>query len=329
MVRPITQSNSAWRAVARALDVLRRLQEGPARPDELTALLSDGRPLSPTAARYRLHRAIARLRDLGFAVAVERRGGTRYRLAAPAFRLSLPSEEREALAWLRAHLPSGLPHVAEAQRLLDRLVEHLPDEQRRAVRRLSGPTLDLGVTLHDDLGPHAVTTRRLNTAIRQNQAVTLRYRLPGAKEERVYRLEPLGLRLEGGHLYLRAHDRTAGQTYHRLRVDRIVPESCEILPALLPDRPAPRLTPLRLRLAPALAAYGIAPRFPEQRLVAHLPDGAVELSAAYEDEFGAIQTLLRYGDLIEVLAPAALRAELARIAGGLARLYGVDPAATP
>ncbi|MFY7949573.1 MAG: WYL domain-containing protein, partial [Gemmatimonas sp.] len=58
---------------------------------------------------------------------------------------------------------------------------------------------------------------------------------------------------------------------------------------------------------------------PDQKSVVH-KDGTLELEVPYSDERELLGDVLRYGQDVEVLAPAALRRQIAAIAAEISRL---------
>ena len=196
------------------------------------------------------------------------------------------------------------------------------DSQRAA---LAAATPHVRVDLvgqEQDFGGHDWVIAALQRAMRWHQQIEFTYRSPGAERAKWHRVEPIELVYEDRHLYLHVWDHHF-RGASRYRVERILPESLKVLPAVLaPTDRHIRGRELRFRLTPERARYGVTERFPDQRAEPQ-PDGSIIVTARMPDRFRAVQTLLRYGDGVECLEPEDLRTELGRIGAVLARRYAV------
>jgi len=180
-------------------------------------------------------------------------------------------------------------------------------------------------------------------AVWSERRLDVRYRRGDGAEVR-RRLDPLGLVLKAGRWYLVAAHRGMPRSY---RVGRLMAVSTRAEPAtrptgfdlaawwaassadfdrsLLRARVRLRISTRALRLLPhvvdpAAAAAALATAGPAD------PDGWRELDLAVESEDVAVGQLTALGDGVEVVAPAPVRAGLARIGAAMAARHAPRPA---
>ena len=167
----------------------------------------------------------------------------------------------------------------------------------------------------------------------------MRYQRAGRSGEVTRTLEPLGVVLKGGGWYLVASASGQARTY---RVSRIL--DLETLDETF-ERPADfdltefwqqwsqsfearmyrgeaviRLSPRGREMLPYLAAPAVT-RAVEETGGAPDQDGWVQAVVPIESIEHACGELLKLGAGVEVLGPPALRARIAEVVGGLARMY--------
>ncbi|GAA2506337.1 YafY family protein [Streptomyces gobitricini] len=216
-----------------------------------------------------------------------------------------------ALRKIMAALPESHRPAAE---LTSRRILVDPDRWLRA----PGPAIDLGV-LHD--------------AVLADRRLRLRYRHSGTGTPRAYTVDPYGLVAKAGVWYLVADHRGAPRLY---RVDRIrradvsdrpvrrragveLGDVWEVLRRQVEDRPAG----LRVRARVRSSRLDLFVRIHGAHLVRE-PEAAGEwarVELAFPDVRHA-RGLLAFGPSLEVLDPPEVRAELARRAAAVVRLYG-------
>ncbi len=319
-------SAKAWR---RTIWTLLTLAGGPVHREGLLARVAargeefgEDAYNDPSAAPHALRHDLGRLRATGIVVTYRRTDAT-YTLEPPPLTLRLTEAELVAAALLRDSF-AGSPHGPAVQALLGQLQRLLPAEQRAALAAMRPPVRAELVDHAQDFAAHGPVVATLQRALRWHQQVEFTYQSPSAGEAKWHRVEPTELVYEDRHLYLHVwdhHFHSAG----RYRIERIVPESLTVLPGVLPvtERHV-RRRELRFRLTPERARYGVTERFPEQR-VEPQEDGSIIVTAQMPDQFTALQTLLRYGDGVECLAPEEVRAELSRIGAALVQQYEQGP----
>ncbi|MGY1436736.1 helix-turn-helix transcriptional regulator [Streptomyces reniochalinae] len=235
--------------------------------------------------------------------------------------LGLDSALVSALRKVMAALPA--PHRPAAE-LTSRRILVDPD------RWLSGPRADIELdALHD--------------AVFADRRLRIRYRHGGERELRTYTVDPYGLVSKAGVWYLVADRRRAPALF---RVDRMA--SAKVLPEPVRRRPGVELAdvwqPLRRRVEERpmpvrVTARVHRPRFdmfarivgPVLVAVPEPPGASADPAAEGDDEWvtvrlafpvlAAVSQLLQFGPWLEVLDPPEARAELARRAQEVTRLY--------
>jgi len=281
------------------------------------------------------------LRELGFAVLVredtEDPANNRYFLdpgRALLREVSFSPEELAALALARrltAHLSLVGPAV------------------REGLSRAGEPALG-------DWGPPGVASlpapaggkrdearlRLLERAVAGDRRVRLRYRALGDAQSRVREVDPYGLYLRGGVWYLlgHCHWRRAPRVFRVSRVedarfasrgrgpDFRLPADFDLRRYL--DRYPFELGPATagevvLRFSPS-QAWRVGAGLGRHGRVAREADGGVRLRLAKVNPEGLVTWVLGLGRGVQVLAPAGLRREVARLAGAVAGAHAARPA---
>jgi predicted DNA-binding transcriptional regulator YafY len=246
-------------------------------------------------------------------------------LPAPAASLGLTEPARSAEVKVLAALGPG-PRE-QAKRLRDRFL------------------LDLPAWYDDTEAPPALPD--LAAAVLGNQRVRVRYRRWTEPREVRRLLEPYGLVVKNGTWYLAAADCTrARATPAPLRTYRVsnilelttLAETFERRPSFdlahfwreqLADFDRRRFVEIAsLRLSPGLVAR--LPDLADHSLVEAVSTGAPDeqgwtvVQLPIESVGNAAAYLIRYGADVEVLAPAALRAELVGLAEAVVRRYAAE-----
>ncbi|MBK9713528.1 MAG: WYL domain-containing protein [Kouleothrix sp.] len=329
---------SSWLTFRRRLLLVRLLLRGPASSAELIAAVQselgdEGYP--PAAASALKHDLDALKAEYGCRIVFRRDQGV-YGLQdlGELALLDMPAECMEALAFLDASFPAGaaLPEHANIRALLDRVLRLLPATRQSEYGQ---PQATMRLRLNGgsgriDPGALAVVKR----AIEERRELAFKYWSSfDVDAPRRHRVAPYAIFFRPeGHGYVDATllevCPAAGETLHAAidyRLDRIVPGTLQVLPAMLPpQRPYPRPYALRYRLRPAVARRrDVAAYFPNTQIAYH-EDGGATVTAAVTNLWQTRQILLRYGDACEVLGPPELVALFSQTARGLARLYGEE-----
>jgi predicted DNA-binding transcriptional regulator YafY len=268
--------------------------------------------------------------------------GWRWSAEAAGGIAAMSTPEALMLVLVQQHLRAALPATmlegfetlfARARQRLDRLGPRAGANRWPAKVRAVPPGLSQLSPALDPAVQKAVADALL--ADRQIQASYA----PGPQgEARPYRLHPVGLLLRGGITYLAATRGvgTGAALYalHRFRRVEVLPDAVLLPEGFDLDAALARgrgqfgvalddASPLRLKLAcaPVLAALlQESPLASDQRSRA-MDDGRVEVQASVPDSWELRWWLLGRGAEVEVLAPAALRREIAQRLSDAARAY--------
>lgn len=312
----------------KTIDVIRRaaviyavlIEQTEATRDELIARVRKelGAAVYGSAPEDALLRDVKWLKQLGYEIVPA--DGYRYQLVScePLLPLPLTREHVQTLAAVHQALAGSL-YGETIQRLLARLrpfiqpnLQPLLDEE---------PLLKLHTPLLDNLARHQRLPDLFRRAREQHRQLTFLYRSPAQAESQPVRhtIEPEALEERDGHVYFEGYA-PEFNTVLRYRLDRVEPESVEVLPARFARGRQRRAIPIRYKLSPAVARLGATRRF-DQHTERVLNDGWVEVSAKTHDLFWAGKTLLKYGENCVALEPAELVAEMKRVVEEMARNY--------
>ena len=304
--------------ITRLLTLLAVLQEGPGLSAQA---LADRCGVSLRTAQ----RDLDALLRLGFPVRFD--GG--YRLAAPALLPPLQFTPEEALA---ARLALAGVETAAGRSAEAKLASAVDPASLPALPS-EGPQLPL------DLRPAAdpAAAARLadfHRAIAERRAVRLT-EARGGRPARETVLEPYRVLFARGHWWVLGYaparrrvialatDRVRGVTPMRRRYrDREGVRLERFLARLGSGAAAPFAATLRLRPGAATLASAVPARW--LKTLEPAPDGSARLVLATPHPEQLAAWILALGDAAEVLAPPALRAELARRGRALVRLYAPD-----
>lgn len=304
----------ATRLIVRLGALLAALREGPQDLGGLARQLGAAYPAGDSARRM-LDRDLAHLKALG--ITVEREAGPRYVLRGgqPIFN----ADELRVLALIRDTFDPRHPQSAQIQALLERLTAGLSEREHGAYSRRQARLAPVRPAI--DYTAYAGLIERLERAIEVRQPLSFRYRSSGGRERLHTHVEPYEIEFYERHFYLVAYSPLGGQILD-FRLDRISdlePHDRRLPPGS--ERPR-RLITFRYRLTAALAQGALSQRFEQQRVVERLPGGDVVIEAQGRSDFFIIQTLLRYRDNAELIAPPELRARMAEEVRRLAAVYG-------
>lgn len=321
---------SSWVTFTRRLFLVRRLIRSPAPAATLIAAARTalGEEIYPPEANAALRHDLAALRN-EFGATVQRQADGHYHLTDPGILtlLDLPDEELEAVAFLRAAVANGtLPNTAQLDALLRRLLTLMPAERRRQLQVvLARPRL---IEPHGMKEPAAAVIATLKRVIGQQPvrfAYYSPYGLPGQSE--AHQVAPYDLFYREGQIYLEAYCRECSdpRLIHRYilyRLDRIIPDTLQVLPERLPPgQPTRPLYTLRYWLGPRVAGQrDIVLWFPGSQ-VAWQADGSALVKGEASDLWNARQVLLRYREHCRVLAPPELVQLMREATERMAQLY--------
>lgn len=320
----------------RRLLLVRLLLRGPAPAEALIATVQrelgdEGYPPAPMAALK--HDLDALRAEYGCAITYRREAGG-YVLAdlGELALLDLTDGAMEALAFLDASFPRGSAVLEQAQvrALLDQIVRLLPSD-RQAQHQRQHAAARLSLPGQSEARIDAQVLASVKRAIHERRELQFSYWSSfDVDAPRQHRVAPYGIFFRPeGHGYLDATLLEArplrGETVHAAidyRLDRIVPGSVVVLPAMLPPaRVQPKAYTVRYYLhANVTRRRDVAIYFPDTRIDYH-QDGSATVTATVTNLWQARQILLRYGDACQVLDPPELVALFRKTALGLAHLY--------
>jgi predicted DNA-binding transcriptional regulator YafY len=324
------------------------------RSDRLLALLlllqARGRVTAPEVAEElevsvrTVYRDVAALSSSGVPVYTEQGHGGGIHLL-PGYRTDvtgLTAEEARALVALTGQaVPDDLGLGTALSSGVRKLVAAVPASHRDEARK-AGQRVLVDHTGWYRTTPPTPQLPAVQEAVWGDRRLRLRYR-HGDGRVATYRLDPYGLVVKAGVWYLIAADRGTPRVF---RADRVHAATVEEEPAARPaDLDLAELwqhlrrrieTPreavrVRLRVcaevAPMLLRVTVSQRTgpaPDAAggLPAPGPDGRVELELGFRSTKAARGALTGFGDAVEVIAPAELRAEILSTAQGLVALYG-------
>ena len=316
------EDQNLTRALRRFSRLIGALGREPLPLPELLERLGDAYPAGESAKRT-LRRDIAHLRSLGIAIESDGRRPPSYTLEGGLPRFS--DAELGALALMRDSFGPRHPQAPAVRALLERLTRGLaPQERRRYEQRQTlRPPLDPAI----DYTPHQPLLDRLQTAIAQRRALSFRYQPLGKRDPTLHeRVEPDEIEPRDGHFYLVAYTYSV-RKFFDFRVDRIIyDETFRELQSIPPGAGHTRpLIGFTYRLDASIAERGVSQRFVRQEVIETLPGGDVIIAAQDYSEFFIVRTLLRYSARAELLEPPELRAQIAREAAAVNRIYNQEP----
>jgi len=328
---------SSWLTFKRRLLIVRLLLRGPQSKADLIRAVQQqmGEDGYPSTANNALKSDLDALRtEFGCEIRFQRRiQGYDLRDLGELALLDLPDAGITALSFLDASFPEGdaLPEYAHLRSLLNQILLLLPPERRIQVQQRQTMSLDLGALPADRLNPQVL--RQLQRAVRR-QELSFEYRSNMPEGQRTWqRVAPYGIVFRpDGHVYLDATTLEVSPKPDTLRlpidtlyrVERILPESIQVLAQTLPPkRPRTPAYTVRYRLVPEVARRrDLAPIFPDTQITYH-EDGSASVVATAANLWQARQSLLRYGSACIVTEPPELVDLFRKAAREMATNYDV------
>lgn len=337
---PIPNTESHWLVMRRCLALVRRLQRGPARRDELLAAVyaaegpdAYGGVTGATLAK-RFEADKRRLRqELHAPIVYDNMAGGYVLGACGRPLLDLPDDDLGALRFLADTFQADTPHAEEVQRLIDRLANWLPDDRRASLRHAGKrPTPD--VRQRDNEPIAADVWDKVLAAWQNRQELIFDYRTGHeAVVRRRHHVQPWDVVFtDRGHYRLLGfclscegpEGHTEPRDYRHYRLSRIVSGSVQVLPRQLPPiRPHGRPRRVVFELSPTIARFGVSARkeLLGEPAVTTAADGWTRIEGQTRDVFELARNLLYYGDHCRVLGGAELLEEVKGVVKGLAALY--------
>jgi predicted DNA-binding transcriptional regulator YafY len=329
---------SQWMVMRRCLAILRRVQRGPARRDELVCAVLDQEGADAyggaegKALSRRLENDLRRIREgLMIDLYYDRQVGGYVLVDAWLPLLDLPDEDLETIAWLEQIFDHDSPQHDEVHALLGRLRSFLSPERRGEIERSrTALVVDLGQRDEDRIAP--LVWENLTSALGRRR-VELTYLSPqqpdGAPRRHVVDPYERFFDTVRGHYYLRGWchytdgplGRRDQRRYFYYRLGRIA--DVRILPDVLPPIPpaAPRYA-VAYELAPRVARLGVTRhRDIEIAEIQRREDGRALVHGETQNLFWTVRTLLHYGPNCRVLGGPELLREMRQVVHKMADMY--------
>jgi predicted DNA-binding transcriptional regulator YafY len=248
--------------------------------------------------------------------------------------LNLSDTHLETLAFLADTFEPDSPHGRQVQELVDTLTGWLPDDRRRAYRRMRGLLPDVELPLRDSEPITPEVWEKVLTAHNDRQQLKFDYLSSSHSDDvpRQHVVEPWHLYFsQRGHYRLDAyclfndgpHGPWEPHRFFNYRLSRIVPGSVEILPTRLPPSRTQRPYEVVYELSPQIARFGVSPR-PELIAPPKIEEGEegwVSVKGQTYDVFHLARNLLYYGAHCRVLGGPELRGEVEKLVQGLREMY--------
>ncbi|NKQ34065.1 MAG: WYL domain-containing protein [Chloroflexi bacterium] len=331
-------SESSWYVARRCLDVVIRLQQGPATKAELLTAVyqTDDAAQDWQKLSLRFENDKIRLRDkLGIPIRYDKTVGGYVLGEGKRPLLNLPDADMQTLAFLADTFQPSSPHAPQVQHLIDTLLNWLPPERQHVYQKAAGqlPDIDLRLRDSDEIAPDVWTA--VLAAHNAKQQLSFDYlssrHADGLPRQHI--VEPWYFYFsDRGHYRLRAYclfnggpnGRWHPNDYINYRVSRIVPGSARVLPTKLPPMPrAVRPYTVIYELSPEIARFGVSHR-PEligEPVVMEMDEGWVRVEGKTHDIFQLARNLLYYGTNCHVLGGRELVREMRGLVTGLAGVY--------
>ncbi len=310
----MSKRGSEWDSLRRGLLIVQLLLQGDAPKDDIIAYVRkiEGAETYPNGATAQ-ERAFARDKDnlkrrLNVEISYNHKT-QQYTLQnpGPLLALGLSARGKRALALLSQTFTGQAGEHSDIETLLQELIRHLPQEERRF---LEDPSQPIGMDILQNIDPNGIPARVwqiVQRAVREKRKLIFNHFSPRYEDHQPRRFEVAAHRIvyQWGHWYLRgysllrpAHVQAAlpEPPYLRWRIAYIKDDdTLAVSPAKLPPmthRP-PRIL-VHYRLLPRLARGSISKHFDEMHIT-NLPDGSAEIRGYTDDAWEAARLLLGYG----------------------------------
>ncbi len=324
---------SQWRVLRRCIEILTRLQRGPAPSDELLAIVSasEDDPSEPAGVKRRFEEDRRRLRQiLGCNIEYDHRSNQYNLREVDLPLLDLPPEAIRGLAFLQATFSKDAPMSHEVGTLIDLLLMLISEERRREVAH-ERALLEVDLRPRDKDRIEDAVWEAIQKACNSHRQLEFDYFSPrhADREPRRNLVEPQRYYFDTTrkHYYLEAFCLEVSgpkgtwprrEVVHyrigRIRGPRVIPQ------VFVPRRMGPRLYELIYELGPEIARLGVTEHFPSSQ-VDYRPDGSTEVHTMVDDLFFALRALLHYGPGCRVLGGEEALREMRKLIKAMADQY--------
>jgi proteasome accessory factor B len=309
----------------------------------LRILLEGGRPtVHQLAARFHtrretIYRDLRALTEAGYPIAGDDHGRlSRPRLAPDARPVAPPvtltRQELAALVWAARHADGRQPFRAALETGVTKLQLLAPGAEGKLGLALEGSVdgWQRGVKDYTGAGP---TILRLVEAIVTRQRAKVEYRAPGRGTAKRFPYDPYRILSVQGGLYVigkvPAYANLATLAIDRIRAVELLDEAFTVDPAFDPKRHEAEAfgvvwekpVTVVLRFRADQAPYVTEREWHPTQRFRTLRDGRLEMTFRAGGRFEITRWVLGWGDAVEVVRPATLRAAIAAQAARMASSY--------
>lgn len=291
--------------------------------------------------RRTAYRDLAVIQEAGYPLVSEWDNGrkcyrflTRFKDVPP---ISFSLDELMTLYFFRSQLDflRGTPFADDLETIFRKINSVLPPRYAAHLERIGRVSLPL-LQGGRDYAKAYEPLRRLREALLYQYRITITYGRGGEGTAASYQVDPYTLLFYRGGLYLfgYAHNRKALRTFavERITGVELEKERFELPEGYVPEEQLQHAfgiveeaaMKVRLKFSPTLAHVARERLWHPSQTVEEGENGSVILSFEAGGRMEIVSWILSHGEHVEVLEPADLREELRRVAGGLARLYGVE-----
>jgi predicted DNA-binding transcriptional regulator YafY len=248
--------------------------------------------------------------------------------------VGLDENDLNTMAFLQEAFAAGAPQYEGVQRLLTKIADWLPAEQRDSLASRQ-TRFRLNLRQRDAAALDGRVENAIQKALRQGRLLRFGYRSPSRTDGEVVvqTVQPWSLLFDTmrGHHYLDAFWLTSRSAYgeikqqkwQKFRLDSIVAEQVELLPDKRPPLPPKRPSyQLEYWLSPRIVRHGHVTRHFDSMFTHETNrEGWIRVTGSTDDLFSAVRLLLTYGDNCLVTGGGEVRREIERLVKGMAELY--------
>ncbi|GFO55819.1 transcriptional regulator [Geomonas sp. Red276] len=288
--------------------------------------------------RRTIQRDLIAIEEAGYPIVSDWQDGVKFYRFLTGFKnvppISFSLQELMTLSLLRSQLDllSGTPFMEDMQSIFGKVNSVLPPRLAAHMERIAQVAHPL-LQGKRDYSKSSDQLKLIRHALLYQQSVTLTYRSPGRDEPASYHVDPYTLLFQKGGIYLHgfARERQALRTFALERIVSVaagterfdIPEGFHPTHALEEAFGLVAEPPMEVAIRfSAGIAHAIADRtWHASQRIERGEDGSLVLRFRAGGKMEILAWLLSYGPHAELLAPAELRDELARMAAETARMY--------
>ena len=293
-----------------------------------------------------IQRDLAAIQEAGYPLTSEWGNGeklyrflTRFKDVPP---IQFTLQELMTLSLLRSQLDllNGTPFMEEMQSVFGKVNSVLPPRLAAHMERIAEVAHPL-LQGRRDYGKSGEALRLIRHALLHQQSITISYQSAGRGDPVQYRVDPYTLLFQKGGIYLLgfARERQALRTFAVERIRAVepgrerfeIPDGFHASQALQEAFGIVAEPPMEVEIRfSAGIAHAVRDRlWHASQRIEEQEDGSILLSFRAGGRMEILAWLLSYGPHAELLAPAELREELARLVGETSQLYAASSPLPP